>query len=123
MSKDEMTEGGAKESEELEKRLKALVRPVKGFPNPDFVFGDITPLLADGPAFGEVIDAFAARYKDAVLVNVAYIFKRRLIECFHLRRESFKPACLEEEQGLSCGGRGLREGLRLVIVSSQPASA
>eukprot|EP00747_Dinoflagellata_sp_TGD_P166760 gnl/TRDRNA2_/TRDRNA2_190058_c0_seq1.p1 gnl/TRDRNA2_/TRDRNA2_190058_c0~~gnl/TRDRNA2_/TRDRNA2_190058_c0_seq1.p1 ORF type:complete len:221 (+),score=48.00 gnl/TRDRNA2_/TRDRNA2_190058_c0_seq1:107-769(+) len=56
---------------EFEERLKKLVRPVKGFPNPDFVFGDITPLLADGPSFGKVIDAFAHRYKDAGLVAVA----------------------------------------------------
>mmetsp|Transcript_19064 Transcript_19064/g.35764 ORF Transcript_19064/g.35764 Transcript_19064/m.35764 type:complete len:229 (+) Transcript_19064:37-723(+) len=57
--------------EELESRIKKLVRPVRGFPNPDFVFGDITPLLADGEAFGQVIDAFAVRYRDAKLVAVA----------------------------------------------------
>ena len=56
--------GNAAVTPELEEELKKLVRPVKGFPNPDFVFGDITPLLADGAAFGKVIDAFAARYKD-----------------------------------------------------------
>ncbi|KOO29363.1 guanine deaminase [Chrysochromulina tobinii] len=48
--------------EEVEKVIKKLVRPVKGFPNPDFVFGDITPLLADARAFGMVIDALVARY-------------------------------------------------------------
>ena len=47
----------------LEKTLKRLVRPVKGFPNPEFVFGDITPLLANAKAFSLVIDAFVARYK------------------------------------------------------------
>ena len=48
--------------DEVEKVIKKLVRPVRGFPNPDFVFGDITPLLADAWAFGLVIDAFVARY-------------------------------------------------------------
>ena len=47
------------------------MRPVKGFPNPEFTFGDITPLLANGAAFGKVIDMFAERYKDAGLVAVA----------------------------------------------------
>lgn len=56
----------------FEDELKKLVRPVKGFPNPDFVFGDITPLLADGAAFSRVIDTFAERYKDVPdLVAVA----------------------------------------------------
>eukprot|EP00746_Dinoflagellata_sp_MGD_P138884 gnl/MRDRNA2_/MRDRNA2_72450_c0_seq1.p1 gnl/MRDRNA2_/MRDRNA2_72450_c0~~gnl/MRDRNA2_/MRDRNA2_72450_c0_seq1.p1 ORF type:complete len:225 (+),score=39.74 gnl/MRDRNA2_/MRDRNA2_72450_c0_seq1:68-742(+) len=57
--------------EEFENRIKKLARPVRGYPKPDFVFADITPLLADGPAFGQVIDAFAKRYKDASLVAVA----------------------------------------------------
>ena len=57
--------------EAFEKKIKTLVRPVKGFPNPDFTFGDITPLLADATAFGQVIDKFTARYKDAGLVAIA----------------------------------------------------
>lgn len=52
--------------------LKKLVRPVSGFPNPAFVFGDITPLLASPTAFAAVIDAFTARYADTPgLVAVA----------------------------------------------------
>lgn len=58
-------------TDSLEETLKRLVRPVKGFPNPDFTFGDITPLLADGAAFGRAIDALAERYHDAGLVAVA----------------------------------------------------
>lgn len=57
--------------EERIKKLKRLVRPVKGYPNPDFVFGDITPLLADASAFGDVIDALAQRYASWNLVAVA----------------------------------------------------
>mmetsp|Transcript_44599 Transcript_44599/g.81419 ORF Transcript_44599/g.81419 Transcript_44599/m.81419 type:complete len:222 (+) Transcript_44599:57-722(+) len=56
---------------EAELRLKKLVRPVRGFPNPDFTFGDITPLLADGPALSLVIDTFAAQYKGKDVVAVA----------------------------------------------------
>ena len=56
---------------DVEATLKKLMRPVKGFPNPEFTFGDITPLLANGAAFGKVIDMFAERYKDAGLVAVA----------------------------------------------------
>lgn len=56
---------------ELEGRLKKLVRPVAGFPNPDFVFGDITPLLADPPALTKVVETLVARYRDAGLAAVA----------------------------------------------------
>ena len=56
---------------DFEATLKKFMRPVKGFPNPEFTFGDITPLLANGAAFGKVIDMFAERYKDAGLVAVA----------------------------------------------------
>ena len=55
----------------LELTIKRLVRPVRGFPNPEFTFGDITPLLADGHAYSAVIDAFVERYKDAGLVAIA----------------------------------------------------
>ena len=67
----QMSKTSSAPSAEFETRIKKLVRPVKGFPNPDFTFGDITPLLADGAAFRQVIDAFAERYKDVGLVAIA----------------------------------------------------
>ncbi|NOV97952.1 adenine phosphoribosyltransferase [Isoptericola halotolerans] len=39
--------------------VRALVRDVPDYPHPPVVFRDITPLLADGGAFGDVIEAFA----------------------------------------------------------------
>jgi adenine phosphoribosyltransferase len=57
--------------EDFERTIKRLVRPVRGFPNPEFVFGDITPLLADAKAFGAVIGTLAERYKDAGLTAIA----------------------------------------------------
>ncbi|PRY56645.1 adenine phosphoribosyltransferase [Knoellia remsis] len=44
--------------------VAAHLRDVPDFPKPGVVFKDITPLLGDGPAFGEVIRALAARYAD-----------------------------------------------------------
>lgn len=55
----------------LEARIKPLVRPMRGFPTADFVFGDVTPLLADAAAFGLCIDALVARYQHTGLVAVA----------------------------------------------------
>ena len=40
--------------------LTSLIRDVPDYPKPGIVFKDITPLLADGPAFAAVIRAMAA---------------------------------------------------------------
>ncbi|HEU4867694.1 MAG TPA: adenine phosphoribosyltransferase [Actinomycetota bacterium] len=42
------------------------IRSIPNFPQPGVDFKDITPLLADGPAFGEVVDAIAGLYADRV---------------------------------------------------------
>jgi adenine phosphoribosyltransferase len=48
--------------DELAKLITTLVRDVPDYPQPGVVFKDITPLLADGPAFAAVIEALAATY-------------------------------------------------------------
>jgi len=50
--------------------LATHIRDIPDFPKPGIVFKDITPLLADGPAFRETVDRFVERYRgrvDAVL--------------------------------------------------------
>ncbi len=44
--------------------LADLIRNIPDFPIPGVQFKDITTLLRDGPAFQQVIDAFAARYQE-----------------------------------------------------------
>jgi adenine phosphoribosyltransferase len=48
---------------------RALVRDIPDFPQAGIVFRDITPLLADGPAFAAAVDALASAYTpvDAVV--------------------------------------------------------
>src|SRR5690606_6379985 len=43
------------------------------------IFKDITPVLADGPLFREVTEAFAARYRDARLTRIVSIESRGFI--------------------------------------------
>src|ERR1700712_2922993 len=43
-------------------RVAALIRDVPDFPEPGIRFKDITPLLADGPAFAELVDAWASAH-------------------------------------------------------------
>jgi len=43
-------------------RVKALIRDVPDFPKPGILFKDITPVLQDHVAFGQVIDTFAEKY-------------------------------------------------------------
>ena len=44
----------------VEERAAALVHDVPDYPKPGVVFKDITPLLADGPAFAAVVRRMAA---------------------------------------------------------------
>jgi adenine phosphoribosyltransferase len=48
--------------DELAKLIASLVRDVPDYPQPGVLFKDITPLLADGPAFAAVIEGLAALY-------------------------------------------------------------
>ncbi len=49
-------------------RLVAIIRDVPDYPQPGIVFKDITPLLADGPAFAAVVDALADGNEDVTKV-------------------------------------------------------
>ena len=40
-------------------RALTLIRTIPNYPKPGVLFQDITPLLADGPAFSAVTDHFA----------------------------------------------------------------
>ncbi len=46
--------------------LKTYIRDIRDFPKPGIVFKDITPLLTSGPAFQEVVDRIAGRYRGRV---------------------------------------------------------
>jgi adenine phosphoribosyltransferase len=46
--------------------LKSYIRDILDFPKPGILFRDITPLLANGPAWRECVDRFAERYRDRV---------------------------------------------------------
>ena len=48
--------------DELAQLITTLVRDIPDYPQRGVVFKDITPLLADGPAFSAVVDALAAVY-------------------------------------------------------------
>jgi len=48
--------------DELTQLITTLVRDIPDYPQRGVVFKDITPLLADGPAFGAVVDALSMLY-------------------------------------------------------------
>jgi adenine phosphoribosyltransferase len=59
--------------------LSDLIRNIPDFPIAGIQFKDITTLLQDGPAFGQVIDALAARYTDRGIDAVVGIESRGFI--------------------------------------------
>ena len=56
-----MSEGGA-----LEQRILGSLRDIPDFPEPGVSFKDITPLIADGELFAEVVRAHAQPWADKV---------------------------------------------------------
>jgi adenine phosphoribosyltransferase len=64
---------------DLEARLKGIIRDVPDFPKKGIVFKDITPLLADGPAFEATLEALAAPYAAAGIDQVAGVESRGFI--------------------------------------------
>jgi adenine phosphoribosyltransferase len=46
--------------------LKRFIRDVPNFPKSGIMFRDITPLLADGPAWRETVDQLVSRYREKV---------------------------------------------------------
>jgi adenine phosphoribosyltransferase len=54
------SDGGAVTSSGLSSLITARIRDIPDYPQPGVVFKDITPLLADGSAFREVVNGLAA---------------------------------------------------------------
>ncbi|AOZ72651.1 adenine phosphoribosyltransferase [Boudabousia tangfeifanii] len=52
--------------QELAKLITEKLREIPDFPEPGVLFRDITPLLANGPAFAELIQLLADKYRGKV---------------------------------------------------------
>jgi len=63
-------------TENLTSKLKSIIRDVPDFPKKGIVFKDITPLLADPSAFGELVKHFAGQYRNAGITKVLGIEAR-----------------------------------------------
>ncbi len=58
MAADGLVPAGA--ATDISELVRAKIRDIPDYPQPGVVFKDITPLLADGPAFAAVVAALAA---------------------------------------------------------------
>jgi len=63
----------------MEDKLKRLIRDVPGFPKPEIIFKDITPILGDPLIFRETIDALAAPFRDDRVEKILGIESRGFI--------------------------------------------
>lgn len=118
---------------ELSERITSLLRDVPDFPKAGVIFKDISPLLADGPAFDAVIGALAEAAPGRVDV-VAGIEARGFLLAGALARElscglvpvrkegKLPPPTLRRAYQLEYGSAeievpaGLVEGKRVVVV-------
>ena len=60
-------------------QLRALIRDIPGFPSPEVVFKDITPVLADTAALRSAVEMIAAPFRDAGVTVVAGIEARGFV--------------------------------------------
>ena len=60
-------------------QLSALVRDIPGFPTPEVVFKDITPVLADAAALRAAVELIAAPFRSAGVTTVAGIEARGFV--------------------------------------------
>src|SRR6266849_2561816 len=66
-TRHEASEGyWATTQEDCVQELKHLIRDVPNFPKAGIMFRDITPLLADGPAWRETVNQIAERYRGRI---------------------------------------------------------
>ena len=58
---------------------RSLVRDIADYPQAGVTFRDITPLLGDGPAFRQVVDELAERFRDVEVDRVVGVEARGFI--------------------------------------------
>lgn len=66
-------------SDDLQQKLRTLIRDIPDYPKPGIVFKDITPLLADPEAFAMTTEAMAAPFVDDGITHVVAIESRGFI--------------------------------------------
>jgi adenine phosphoribosyltransferase len=71
--------GDANSTDDLSRRLSALIRDVPDYPKPGIVFKDITPLLADADAFRDATTAMAQPFGLIGVTHVVAIESRGFI--------------------------------------------
>jgi adenine phosphoribosyltransferase len=63
----------------LVNRLQTTILDVADFPQPGIIFKDITPVLADGALFADLVNHYADRYRDAGITQVVGVESRGFI--------------------------------------------
>ena len=66
-------------SDDVQRRLQALIRDIPDYPKPGILFKDITPLLAAPDAFAVATEAMGAPFVDAGITHVVAIESRGFI--------------------------------------------
>ena len=79
--------------------IQKLTRIVPDFPKPGIGFFDITTVLKDGPAFGQVIDSFYEVYKDRDIDKIAGIEARGFVYASALAYKLKKGLILVRKPG------------------------
>ena len=79
--------------------LKSYIRDIPDFPTPGILFRDITPLLQEPAAFGEVVDRLAERYASRPVDVIVAIEARGFLFGAPLAHRLGKPLVLARKEG------------------------
>jgi adenine phosphoribosyltransferase len=66
-------------NDDVQQRLRTLIRDIPDYPKPGIIFKDITPLLAVPEAFAEATEVMAAPFMNADITHVVAIESRGFI--------------------------------------------
>lgn len=80
-------------------KFETAIRTVHDFPKPGIQFKDITPLLADGKIFKEVIDTFAERHANSGIDRVVGVEARGFVFASALAYALGTGTCLVRKPG------------------------
>ncbi len=73
---------------DLIKSIRDSIRAIPDYPKPGITFRDISPLLQSKDAFKSTIEAFAQRYQELGIDQIAAVEARGFILVQHLRNGS-----------------------------------
>lgn len=84
---------------QLEEKIKSVIRDVVDFPKPGIVFKDITPIMMDAELSNEILDELVKHYQTQNIDKIAGVESRGFLFGYALAMRLNKPFVLIRKKG------------------------